>query len=330
MAASSILIPQDYVQPNDDKGNRKPVRPNDIKSGTYYGQMQVRGSLLFIKDSLNAVSGYAAFGSSMTTIPTSSTTGTGILIDYSGIYGNNSGTKQFYLQSSDGKAYAGAGKVVLEAGGILLTDDGSALLRFMDGSTTAAYISGDKTVGYQQLLITNNANGTQPDGGLFLSNYDDNGNILYFTLFSEDGVGTYAGVYGDDFVGLTVGKSIIPAGTPTPPSSLLHLASTAPSFRMEDTTSSAKSLLLTVDGNTATFEEAGGTDMLALKLATGSVILGNGSIATNATDDFLYVAACAGTPTGAPTAVTGRIPIVADSTNNKLYIFSGGAWVALN
>lgn len=54
------------------------------------------------------------------------------------------------------------------------------------------------------------------------------------------------------------------------------------------------------------------------------------ALATNATDGFLYVPSCAGAPTGVPTAITGKIPIVADSTNNKLYIYSGGAWVALN
>lgn len=64
---------------------------------------------------------------------------------------------------------------------------------------------------------------------------------------------------------------------------------------------------------------------------SGSTIVGDqAALATNATNGFLYVPACAGTPTGTPTAVTGKIPIVADSTNNKLYIYSGGAWVALN
>jgi hypothetical protein len=52
--------------------------------------------------------------------------------------------------------------------------------------------------------------------------------------------------------------------------------------------------------------------------------------ATTMTDGFLYVPSVAGTPTGVPTAITNFIPIVADRTNNKLYIYSGGAWVALN
>jgi hypothetical protein len=61
-----------------------------------------------------------------------------------------------------------------------------------------------------------------------------------------------------------------------------------------------------------------------------SLIGGSAALATTATDGFWYVPSCAGLPTGVPTAQTGTIPIVADSTNNKLYIYSGGAWVALN
>jgi hypothetical protein len=64
---------------------------------------------------------------------------------------------------------------------------------------------------------------------------------------------------------------------------------------------------------------------------TGSTVIGTlAANATTATDGFLYVPSCAGVPTGVPTAFTGKIAIVADSTNNKLYIYSGGAWVALN
>lgn len=58
----------------------------------------------------------------------------------------------------------------------------------------------------------------------------------------------------------------------------------------------------------------------------GNVVVGTAALATNATDGFLYVPTCAGTPTGTPTTFTGRAPIVIDSTNNKLYFYSGGAW----
>lgn len=58
-----------------------------------------------------------------------------------------------------------------------------------------------------------------------------------------------------------------------------------------------------------------------------SIICGTTSaLATNATDGFLYVPTCAGTPTGTPTTYTAKSAIVVDSTNNKLYFYSGGAW----
>jgi hypothetical protein len=67
----------------------------------------------------------------------------------------------------------------------------------------------------------------------------------------------------------------------------------------------------------------------ALAVTSGkSVVVGDNTaaLATNATDGFLYVPTCAGTPTGTPTAQTGTVPIVVDTTNNKLYFYSGAAW----
>jgi hypothetical protein len=57
-----------------------------------------------------------------------------------------------------------------------------------------------------------------------------------------------------------------------------------------------------------------------------NVTAGGGALTTTATDGFLYVPTCAGTPTGTPTAKSGFAPIVVDSTNNKLYFYSGGQW----
>lgn len=56
----------------------------------------------------------------------------------------------------------------------------------------------------------------------------------------------------------------------------------------------------------------------------GNIVPGSGALATTATDGFLYIPTCAGTPTGVPTAYSGRVPIVFDTTNNKLYIYDGG------
>lgn len=56
----------------------------------------------------------------------------------------------------------------------------------------------------------------------------------------------------------------------------------------------------------------------------GSVVCGNAALSTSATDGFLYIPTCAGTPSGTPTAQTGRVAIVFDTTNNKLCVYDGG------
>ena len=63
-----------------------------------------------------------------------------------------------------------------------------------------------------------------------------------------------------------------------------------------------------------------------VKTFSSSLVVGTAAIATNATDGFLYIPTCAGTPTGTPTTQTGTSPLVVDSTNNKLYFYSGGSW----
>lgn len=57
-----------------------------------------------------------------------------------------------------------------------------------------------------------------------------------------------------------------------------------------------------------------------------NVVVGTAAISTSATDGFLYLPTCAGSPTGVATAYTGRSPIVVDTTNNRLYINIGGTW----
>lgn len=58
----------------------------------------------------------------------------------------------------------------------------------------------------------------------------------------------------------------------------------------------------------------------------GNVVINIQTIATTATDGFLYIPSCAGTPTGTPTTHTGMVPMCVDSTNHKLYFYSGGQW----
>jgi hypothetical protein len=68
------------------------------------------------------------------------------------------------------------------------------------------------------------------------------------------------------------------------------------------------------------------------KDANHNVLLGREvALATNATNGFAYLPTCAGVPTGVPAAsFTGKAPVVIDSTNNKMYIYTNSAWVALN
>jgi hypothetical protein len=63
--------------------------------------------------------------------------------------------------------------------------------------------------------------------------------------------------------------------------------------------------------------------------ARGNVVLnGTGSaLATTATGGFTCIPTCAGTPTGTPASIpTGTVPMVFDTTNLKLYVYTGGAW----
>lgn len=62
--------------------------------------------------------------------------------------------------------------------------------------------------------------------------------------------------------------------------------------------------------------------------ALGSVVVGTAALATTATDGFLYIPTCAGTPTGTPTAFTGRVAMIFDTTNNKFWIYDGG-WIGV-
>lgn len=71
-----------------------------------------------------------------------------------------------------------------------------------------------------------------------------------------------------------------------------------------------------------------GTDAVPVEVMrlthTGSLVTSKAALATTATDGFLYIPTCAGTPTGVPTTQTGTVAMVFDTTNNKLMIYDGG------
>lgn len=59
----------------------------------------------------------------------------------------------------------------------------------------------------------------------------------------------------------------------------------------------------------------------------GNVVQGNAALATNATNGFFYLTTMAGSPSGDSTDFTGRLPMVFDTVNNKLWInTSGSTW----
>lgn len=74
---------------------------------------------------------------------------------------------------------------------------------------------------------------------------------------------------------------------------------------------------------------SGGSSERGFIDSAGNASMGKPSLATNATDGFFYIPSCAGIPTGAPTSKTGRIPLVCDETNDKVYFYRGG-WKPLN
>ena len=91
----------------------------------------------------------------------SNATTTRITITSTAITGYNSGVAQFYLQASDGKAYAGAGAVMLDASGI--TVKGQDLIFQHTDATVSGYVYGASDVlvvlGDADVFIGNSANG---------------------------------------------------------------------------------------------------------------------------------------------------------------------------
>ena len=69
-------------------------------------------------------------------------------------------------------------------------------------------------------------------------------------------------------------------------------------------------------------------DRLTLDSA-GNIVIGTAAILTSATDGFLYLDSCNGVPVGTPTAYTGRVPIVVDTADNRLYGYNG-SWIDLS
>lgn len=82
-------------------------------------------------------------------------------------------------------------------------------------------------------------------------------------------------------------------------------------------------------GDLIILTQSGGTAMSQKMRISGlgNIVAGaESALATGATDGFLYIPTVAGTPSGTPTAYTAKVPLVFDTTNSKLYIYTGGSW----
>ncbi|ANS05698.1 hypothetical protein [uncultured Mediterranean phage] len=106
-----------------------------------------------------------------------------------------------------------------------------------------------------------------------------------------------------------------------------------------DTINSAASTDLTVrapSGQTTFFGAFGANIWKIDSALAGWISLGNyrmshgtSALATTATEAFFHLNSCAGTPTGVPASIpTGQIPMVYDTTGEKLWVYNGG-WVGV-
>lgn len=94
--------------------------------------------------------------------------------------------------------------------------------------------------------------------------------------------------------------------------------------------------ILTFNGSAAgtavsppNFRASSATDPVRI-FATDSIAIGGpataGAMATTATTGFIMIPFGAGAPTGTPTKLTVGVPLYFDTTNVKLWAYTGGAW----
>lgn len=67
---------------------------------------------------------------------------------------------------------------------------------------------------------------------------------------------------------------------------------------------------------------AGATAAEKMRITAAGNIYGT-SGTTSMTDGFFYIPSAAGIPSGTPTAISGRLPMYYDSTNNQFYVYNG-------
>lgn len=131
---------------------------------------------------------------------------------------------------------------------------------------------------------------------------------------TSKGTGTYA-------VGDSAYSNGVYIGLETTTSGLYTILISSALVSGVATSASGKPLVLSVGSNSPVIFDTNGNSLFGP--ASG---ITTSALATSATNGFPYVPTAAGTPTGTPTAYTGRAPLMVDSTNGLLYFYSGGSW----
>jgi hypothetical protein len=212
----------------------------------------------------------------------------------------------FYLPGAGtlGWATGGALRGVLDSSGRLVVGAGAATNGWAGSNTPYLQTLGTGDSGSAGLFARYSANTSQPRLHLNKSRGAAIGD--HAAVVSGDGLGdiVMGGSDGAQFV-RAASFAGVADGTPT--------SGSVPGKAVVRTTS------------------AGGSDPQDRLFADskGNIVVGTAAIGTTATDGFLYIPTCAGTPSGTPTAYSGRSPIVHDTTGNKLFVYSGSAWRAV-
>lgn len=234
------------------------------------------------------------------TRPYDSMHGTGIWGDATGIFGLNSDTRQFYLQVSDGKAYASGGAVVLDTDGIAIsvatTAENDRAYKFTDGGAILGGLYGYADTGFKQIQLVSGI-GTNLDSFVTIetnSPIDNQSSVTLQTLKESvvtgklellDNAANQSYGYISDVLGLVIGSSALV------PADKLHITSASGNqgVRIDFTgTSSAsvgpQALLATNDGAAMAANDRIG--QITFGGYNGSSVVGSAQIIAAATETW--------------------------------------------
>ncbi len=184
-------------------------------------------------------------------------------------------------------------------------------------TTTNGRLTDNSTFLYDSSNNRLNIGGASTAGNDIFLSKSAAGQVAIVAANTSNGTGAYGGLYAINDGGANAAMLKLSSGFTT--SGLLVAGQTY-------MVSSAGSVLFGTSGSADTIFVNGGTATTNEGLRIDSnrnVSIGNAALATNATNGFLYIPSCAGTPTGVPTAKTGRIAMIYDTSANKIWFYNG-------